>query len=818
MPPVPSPFPLAPHGHPHHQQQLQQQQQQPPHQLYPALHLYPLNDSFVPKQIALPPGGQHVKIGRQTNAKTVPGERNGYFDSKVLSRQHAEVWEEGGKIFIRDVKSSNGTFINGERLSQEGIESDPFELKTDDTVEFGIDIVGEDNKTIIHHKVAAKVICVLGPEDLQSLPLHASHAFQNRRATIQGGLQQNSAQGNALGGMGAPRGTKSGLTFEHILSRLQNELQKSRETGQELNNLNGVMTDIHDTIGGTLPPNLPSYPPVLPPVRPPQEPAAPQVPPPALTSAPVDPSTSATLTALQTQMSETQANINAQLDKIRQLEKLISDNEMFKREMVFMREQMEERKREVEIILTQRRSEESANGTFSRRRDAPINVLQQAEEEEEDDGDDARSVSTAVPEERYSDDEGDEEDRRRRDELDRPRTPEPTRHLEEEYEEEQRRQKQQESSSVEHPTLTSSSVSSGPPPPPYPDLSEIYNQNAILTNRLEAVVAQLDSAMELSRSLENQTKLAQETIASLEAKVGTLEAYVEEQRTKPPVEEEKPAPEPSISQSKWDEWREQVEGGWKTERESWESERTRLADAVKEWERRMVDLERKEEERREREEREEERKKVVGFNDSDELISSSSGVDEKPDVFGDKKPKMVNGITKHRKARRRKNLNVNTAAVTNGNGHGPHHGLPNGTANGDLPPSPASPTSSLSGSSAPTHSKSPSSSPASSLRSSSYDGGKQAINGKIPLPLSPPNTSPRSRPDSLALDDDDTSSLGLTASKANSIVGSVHGPSSSGMPLTKRHATSDIPMQVISAAGIVVIGVAAWAVVNRMKD
>lgn len=38
------------------------------------------------------------------------------------------------QIFIKDVKSSNGTFINGERLSQEGVESEPFELKTGDTV------------------------------------------------------------------------------------------------------------------------------------------------------------------------------------------------------------------------------------------------------------------------------------------------------------------------------------------------------------------------------------------------------------------------------------------------------------------------------------------------------------------------------------------------------------------------------------------------------------------------------------------------------------------------------------------------------------
>lgn len=41
---------------------------------------------------------EQVKIGRQTNSKTVPGERNAYFDSKVLSRTHAEIWEQSGKV------------------------------------------------------------------------------------------------------------------------------------------------------------------------------------------------------------------------------------------------------------------------------------------------------------------------------------------------------------------------------------------------------------------------------------------------------------------------------------------------------------------------------------------------------------------------------------------------------------------------------------------------------------------------------------------------------------------------------------------------
>ena len=82
---------------------------------FPALYLYPLNDSFVPKHIALS-HAQHVKIGRQTNAKTAPGEKNGYFDSKVLSRQHAEVWEEGGKVscgFVSTFFSSQSSTLGG---------------------------------------------------------------------------------------------------------------------------------------------------------------------------------------------------------------------------------------------------------------------------------------------------------------------------------------------------------------------------------------------------------------------------------------------------------------------------------------------------------------------------------------------------------------------------------------------------------------------------------------------------------------------------------------------------------------------------------
>jgi pSer/pThr/pTyr-binding forkhead associated (FHA) protein len=122
------------------------------------LALLPMNGTFERKQINVPFFPDVLRVGRQTNAKTVPTPSNGFFDSKVLSRQHAEVWaERNGKIWIRDVKSSNGTFVNGHRLSPENRDSEPQELHQHDTLELGIDIVSEDQKVIVHHKVSAKV-------------------------------------------------------------------------------------------------------------------------------------------------------------------------------------------------------------------------------------------------------------------------------------------------------------------------------------------------------------------------------------------------------------------------------------------------------------------------------------------------------------------------------------------------------------------------------------------------------------------------------------------------------------------------------------
>lgn len=152
----------------------QQQQQQPPmhghiqqgrgnalagpHDPTAILYLLPMNGTFERKTITVPYYPDYLRVGRQTNQRSTPTPLNGYFDSKVLSRQHAEIWaDHDGRIWIRDVRSSNGTFVDGQRLSQEGRESDPHEIREQSVLELGIDIVGEDQKTVVHHKVAAMV-------------------------------------------------------------------------------------------------------------------------------------------------------------------------------------------------------------------------------------------------------------------------------------------------------------------------------------------------------------------------------------------------------------------------------------------------------------------------------------------------------------------------------------------------------------------------------------------------------------------------------------------------------------------------------------
>ncbi|KAI9224720.1 hypothetical protein BC828DRAFT_401993 [Blastocladiella britannica] len=64
------------------------------------------------------------------------------FKSKVVSRQHGEIWTEGMQFFYRDTKSSSGTFINNIRVCPANTESAPIQLKDGDIIQLGVDYQG----------------------------------------------------------------------------------------------------------------------------------------------------------------------------------------------------------------------------------------------------------------------------------------------------------------------------------------------------------------------------------------------------------------------------------------------------------------------------------------------------------------------------------------------------------------------------------------------------------------------------------------------------------------------------------------------------
>ncbi|KAI9356858.1 SMAD/FHA domain-containing protein [Pilaira anomala] len=64
------------------------------------------------------------------------------FRSKVVSRGHAEIFVENDQFYIRDTKSSSGTFVNRARLSQPNQESKPFLLHHGDVIQLGVDYQG----------------------------------------------------------------------------------------------------------------------------------------------------------------------------------------------------------------------------------------------------------------------------------------------------------------------------------------------------------------------------------------------------------------------------------------------------------------------------------------------------------------------------------------------------------------------------------------------------------------------------------------------------------------------------------------------------
>ncbi|CCK68133.1 Vps64p KNAG_0A04610 [Huiozyma naganishii CBS 8797] len=110
------------------------------------------------RPVVNPGGGSAVGGSAKKDTGSLVRSDNGNFDSRVLSRNHAclSCDAKNGKIYIRDLKSSNGTFVNGVR-----VESNDVELKIGDVIDLGTDI---DSK-FEHRKISAYV------EEISVIPL-----------------------------------------------------------------------------------------------------------------------------------------------------------------------------------------------------------------------------------------------------------------------------------------------------------------------------------------------------------------------------------------------------------------------------------------------------------------------------------------------------------------------------------------------------------------------------------------------------------------------------------------------------------------------
>lgn len=120
--------------------------------------------AFSPCQRTLPHEDCIIRVGRYSERDSLPNPPVSIpssapigFKSKVVSRRHCEFWCSQGQWYIKDVKSSSGTFLNHIRLSQPSLESRPWPINDGDVVQLGIDFRGGEE--MIFRCVKIRVEC-----------------------------------------------------------------------------------------------------------------------------------------------------------------------------------------------------------------------------------------------------------------------------------------------------------------------------------------------------------------------------------------------------------------------------------------------------------------------------------------------------------------------------------------------------------------------------------------------------------------------------------------------------------------------------------
>lgn len=146
------------------------------------------------------------------------------FPSQVVSRNHMEIWSDKARVYIRDIGSMSGTFLNGERLSEPGKQSAAVEVKSGDRIRLGKDFVEEKNlddpnfvPEVRYRSVKMKVLVIpKTPNGCQTIAVDQHY----------GGGQKNYADGNFNGSSanliksGSGSASASNLNVSNVSSSL----------------------------------------------------------------------------------------------------------------------------------------------------------------------------------------------------------------------------------------------------------------------------------------------------------------------------------------------------------------------------------------------------------------------------------------------------------------------------------------------------------------------------------------------------------------------------------------------------------------------
>lgn len=260
--------------------------------------------------------------------------------------------------------------------------------------------------------------------------------------------------------------------------------------------------------------------------------------------------TSATIAALQAQLSSTQSILVSHKDRIRSLEALLGEQQAIKDEVLGIRHQLEESKREYEgllkgkveqveeVVAVPEKVVESPVKTHEKPtwadNDAGIEYEGDITDGIMDDFEDARSTSDSSRRSKGS-----------------ARDSDPSTSFRQE---------------------------------------ELMAQNNALSARLDALSTELEQALEVSRALQSQHAEATSTVKVLEERVQSLEKDMARRVTEV-------SGAGKAAEDRWEAWKNRFEEGWRKEKEGWELERERLRGVVREWEEASRRAQEEEEER-----------------------------------------------------------------------------------------------------------------------------------------------------------------------------------------------------------------------------